>query len=318
MKNKILIGALLMIFVLAFSSSSVWAGSLTLVTNTTTAQDAISGLGNNCAITFDPNGNYSNFSATLRANASNVALNGNGANLTGTGISGSHVLTIDGVNKITIRDFNINCAGQNGIRGNNTLAVTIINCTFTNGSAAINLFGASSGFNITGNTITNMKVGNGNGISVVHHGTNGLTGVSESYITNNKISNVNFGMFIGGNFKGYITGNNISSASQYGIQFVGRQAATNGVVNVTMTNNYINSTGIGLSLSSPTFTFLNLTNNIIQGNSKCVEIGSSPSVNFANLIGINNKFWGGEGDLGDLALIASPWLDNTWNGNPYY
>lgn len=313
MKMK-LFGTILMFLVLACASSSVWAFD---VNDTASAVDKITNAVSNTEIEFDPTGNYSGFTVTAPSSAQNLTLNGNGAKLSGNGIN--HIFIIDNTVGITINNFIINCNGQNGIRGSNTVNATISDCKIKNGSAGFNLFATSHGITITNNIIKNMLVGNGNGISIVNHDTNAnLDNYEPNTITGNKIKNVVFGMFLGANFKGTIHGNKIINASEYGIQFVGRPMnnLANGVVNATITNNKIKSSNIGIAFDTHNFAYLKLDGNYVQGDNKCVELNSS--TNFTQLIVINNCFWGGFGYLGELYDEADPnWDNNTFNGTEW-
>lgn len=312
MKTKILIGSALMLLLFACASGSVFAYD---VNDTATAQSTISNATSNSVVSFDPNGNYSGFTVNVPSTAQNLTLNGNGATVSGDGIN--HIFVINNAVGFSLYNFNIIANSQNGIRGNNTVGFTMSNCTISDGSAGVNLFGASSGFTIVGNTITNMTVGNGNGISLVHHSTlSNLSSLSPSTIANNTISDVNYGMFIGGNFLGTIDNNDITDASIAGIQFAGKMASTNGKVNVTISNNFINSTGIGLDLLTPNFLYLNLnSNDAIQGDTSCVEIG--PLATFNQLLVNNNEFFGDEGDLENLFYSSEEWDNNFLNGIEY-
>lgn len=314
MKTKILMGSALMLLVFVCASSSAWAYD---VNDTATAQSTISNVGSNTVVSFDPNGNYSDFTVTVPSTAENVTLNGNGATVYGNG--NNHIFIINNAVGFSIYNFTIIANSQNGIRGNNTVGTTISNCTISDGSAGVNLFGASSDVTIVGNTITNMTVGNGNGISLVHHSSLGdLSSLSPSTIANNTISDVNFGMFIGGNFLGTIDSNIITDVSNYGIQFVGRMATTNGIVNATITGNTINSSNIGIAFDTPNYAYLNLDDNTIQGDNSAVEVGdlvNDPSPN--PVIVVNNDFFGEEGDLLTLFGFSSEWDNNTLNGTEF-
>lgn len=314
MKNKILMGSVLMLLLFACASSSAWAYD---VNDTATAQSTISNATSNAVISFDPSGNYSDFTVTVPSTAENLTLNGNGATVYGNG--NNHIFIIDNAVGFSIYNFTIIANAQNGIRGNNTVGVTISNCTIADGSAGVNLFGASSDVTIVGNTITNMTVGNGNGISLVHHSSLGdLSSLSPSTIANNTISDVNFGMFIGGNFLGTIDSNIITDVSNYGIQFVGRMATTNGIVNATITGNTINSSNIGIAFDTPNYAYLNLDDNTIQGDNSVIEVGNLVNTSTVAIpfIVVNNAFFGDEGDLSDFYELSNEvlWDGNTLNG----
>lgn len=196
----------------------------------------------------------------LTVNKNNLTFLGNGATLVG---GGSSIFTITGTNGVTIKDFiiNINNNTADGITGSNVYNCNITNNTITNGDDGINIFMHYGGLTITNNTITDMNNGR-DGISLVNHNTTiDMDTYAPTLIEGNIIDDVQYGIFLGGNFKGTITGNSIS-ATVAGMNITGKKAATNGILNATICNN--NITG-GIAIEVPNISFLELCYNIITG-----------------------------------------------------
>jgi len=301
MKYKILIGLMLMIFVFACASSSVWAYD---VNDTDTSKNAVANAVSNTEISFDPNGDYSNFNVTIPNSNSlqNLTLEGNGATLYGSG----RVFTISGTRDLTIKNFNIIVSsGGTGVDGaGNSPAVinfTLLNCNITtvggDGRDAINIYQNAEGIAIVGNNISGFTR---NGISITNHmgaATWNATTLS-TYIANNIISDVGEAIFIGGNFRGIIEGNTITGATIYGLQFVGRSGTSNMVIDATVRNNNINSDKLGLVLNGTNiYHYLKFDNNAFEGDT---SVQLSPLASFDRLEMINNQFIGEKGDLEKL------------------
>jgi len=234
------------------------------------------------------------------------------------------IFSFNNTNGFIVRNFYLDLMGTTsyGISASDCSNSVITNNTIVNGGTAINVFRTYENMTITYNTITNFTQKNGDGISIVDHteGKN-MTSWVESTIAYNTIDSVDYGIFVGGNFKGSITGNNVTNANTYGIQFVGKQDETNGVVNATITGNTLNSSNIGLALETPTYDYLYLDNNNIQGNNNVVEIGSL--VNDTTVINpfivTNNNFYGGNTTFADFYNLSDDfeWSNNYLNGVPY-
>lgn len=205
-------------------------------------------------INFAP-GNYNGVSLTI-----NKALNmiGNGANLIG---SGSSIMTISNTNGLNISGFNININSTacDGITGSSVVSCQIKNNTITNGGDAINIYSMYKDLTIDNNTITNMVSNFGDAISLVNHDLN-LETTTTSRVTNNVINNAVFGIFLGGNFNGTVSGNTITN-TQYGMNITGKHNASLGSLNANITNNVIS----GIAMEAPHIVYLNLNGNTING-----------------------------------------------------
>ena len=180
---------------------------------------------------------YTNVGLTIHGN---VTLMGNGATLIG---GGNNIFTIAGANNFTITGFNIitNSTSKAAVYGANVFNANIINNNITGGKDGINIMQTYDNVTIDGNRITGVVR---DAISLVDHRTLSDTdwiNRGKTYITNNIITGSSeYGIFIGGNFKGVICNNTITNVD-CGIEFSGKKAATNGRLNVTMCNNNISN-----------------------------------------------------------------------------
>jgi parallel beta-helix repeat protein len=196
----------------------------------------------------------------LTVNKNNLTFLGNGATLVG---GGSSIFTITGTNGVTIKDFiiNINNNTADGITGSNVYNCNITNNTIMNGDDGINIFMHYGGLIIANNTITDMNNGR-DGISLVNHNTTiDMDTYAPTLIEGNTIDDVQYGIFLGGNFKGTITNNDVTGTVA-GMNITGKRAATNGILNATICNNTINR---GIAVEVPNISFLELCYNIITG-----------------------------------------------------
>ena len=197
---------------------------------------------------------------------------GNGVTLVGTG--SSNVLTISGTTGVNITNFDINVNGlRNGITGSNVISAIIANNTIRNGGDGINIFMMYKDLTIENNTITNMSTSFGDGISLVNHDLNVET-TTTSRIRNNIIDDVDFGIFLGGNFNGTISGNSINDVSIAGMNITGKHNATLGSLNADIIfNNITNAADIGIAMETPNLVYLNLTNNNVYSDGKSLLKG---------------------------------------------
>jgi parallel beta-helix repeat protein len=177
------------------------------------------------------------------------------------------------------------------------------------------------GLTITNNTITDMNNGR-DGISLVNHNTTiDMDTYAPTLIEGNIIDDVQYGIFLGGNFKGTITGNNIS-ATVAGMNITGKRAAANGILNANITNN--NITG-GIAMESPHILFLNLSYNTIIGQVAGTVYSISISDAYGDVNGIIEQLFvtfnefkvNATQDFIDDAVLYGDWSNNTINGQPY-
>jgi hypothetical protein len=208
---------------------------------------------------------------------------GNGAVLVG---DGSHnVLTISSTTGTNITGFVVNVNGlKNGITGQYVYNCRIENNTIRNGGDAINIYKQYGSLTINNNTINNMSTSYGDGISLVNC-LNAETSTSTT-VTNNVIDDTDYGIFLGGYFKGTVTGNTLTNIGATGMNITGKNAATTGNLYANITNNDITSNGIGISMENPDVVYLNLTGNTVSSGSDSLHKGyyyyRDPSIQLIN------------------------------------
>jgi parallel beta-helix repeat protein len=251
----------------------------------------------------------------------NLFFEGNNATITAT--SDNDVFALSDVSLFSFNNFNIDLNGSqaDGISGSGTTENGIItNNVISNGAAGINIFGTYQNLTISGNVITNMLSKYGDGISLIDHTVDkDMDSWIGSTILNNTVDGSDFGIYLGGNFKGTISDNIVVNTTSYGIQFEGKHSASNGQVNATIINNYVNSSSVGLGLDTYTYLYLNIDNNTIQGDDACVEVDPSAGTKIPFIV-TNNSFFGAEGDLGALYGLSDAYIwddSNTLNGTIY-
>lgn len=249
----------LVVFLVAVSLAMGSASAATYIedpgTSSADIQSDINSASSGDIIYFNP-GAYSGISLTI-----NKALNmqGNGASITGSG--SSPVMTITGTTGLNITGFNININSNatSGIYGSSVISCKIENNNITNGGDAINIFMLYKDLTINNNRITNMVNSHGDAISLVNHDAN-LETTTTTRVTNNVIDNAIYGIFLGGNFNGTVSGNSITN-TQYGMNITGKHTASLGSLNAVISNNNVT----GISMENPNVVYLNLTgNNIYQ------------------------------------------------------
>lgn len=200
-------------------------------------------------------GTYNNISLTI-----NKALNmvGNGATILG---NGSSVFTITGANGLTINGFNINInstTGGDGITGKNVFNCVIENNDISHGDDAINIFQSYKNLTIQNNNVNNMNSGR-DGISLVNHNATNIETTTSTKILNNNLHSVSYGIFLGGNFQGTVSGNVITGTT-YGMNITGKATATQGILNANITYNTLT----GIAMECPHVQNLNLSHNTIS------------------------------------------------------
>ncbi len=206
-------------------------------------------------------GNYTDMALILK---SNVHLIG-GANVILTGTGSTHVIEVANVENFTISGFKINGNDPTGA------SVSAIHGSFaTNGVISGNtLYNAKNGININ-KKFDNLTIENNNiygitydGISLANpQGNNIFSSLVGATIRNNNISSGEYGMFIGGSFKGTISGNRITG-SDVGIQFLGKPNNSSGHLYASIYGNYISGVTTGIELFNPDVIYLNMyLNNI--------------------------------------------------------
>jgi len=220
----------------------------------TDIQNAITGATAGDTINFAP-GTYNGISLTI-----NKALNmvGNGATIIG---NGSSVFTITGATGLTINGFNINInstTGGDGITGKNVYNCVIENNAITHGDDAINIFQSYRNLTIQNNNVSDMNNGR-DGVSLVNHNATNIETSTSTRILNNNLASVGYGIFLGGNFQGTISGNTITGAN-CGMNITGKATATQGILNANITYNTIP----GISMECPQIQSLTLSHNTIN------------------------------------------------------
>ena len=201
----------------------------------------------------------------------NKALNlvGNGATLVGSGTS---ILTITGTTGWLNNGFNINInnPSADGITGQNVYSCSIQNNNITNGDDGINIYKQYGNITINNNRVTSMNDAR-DGISLVNCVSQTSTSTS---VTNNVVDGMDYGIFIGGYFRGLISNNNLTNIGTTGMTITGKNAATTGNLYANITNNYITSTGVGISMENPDVIYLNLTGNTVSSGSASLFKGT--------------------------------------------
>jgi parallel beta-helix repeat protein len=217
---------------------------------------------------------------------------GNGATLVGDG--SNNVLTISSSNGIKINGLTINVNGyKNGITGSNVINGVIENNTIINGGDAINIYMTYENLTINNNTINNMSTSYGDGISLVNHNTAlNITSYNPSTVTNNQISDVTYGIFLGGNFKGTVSDNILTDCSAIGMNITGKKAATNGILYANITNNDISNTPLGVELENPHVQYLFFDRNIIDSDTCNVSTNSYYNYPSDRIIIVTNNEFG--------------------------
>ena len=209
-------------------------------------------------------GTYNNMALTLKNNTAlvaeeNVFLLGNGVN---------HVIEVQNVENFTITGFSIDVnyvSGSNynvtGIHGSFATNGLIYGNTIYDGFDGININKKYDNLTIENNEIYAMTR---DGVSLANPQNNdNYNTIIGANIINNRIRTSNFGIFIGGTFKGNISNNNIRY-SHCGIQFLGKPYNNTGHLITNISGNSIVSVTTGIQLFNPDVIYLNVTSNEIE------------------------------------------------------
>ncbi|MBI4813420.1 MAG: right-handed parallel beta-helix repeat-containing protein [Methanobacterium sp.] len=185
-------------------------------------------------------------------------------------------------------DMNYN--DLNGISGHDVYSALIENNTLVNGDDGINIYMLYKNLTINKNTIINMTDGYADGISLVNHNNNKETDTLTT-ITNNLVDGNNVGIFLGGNFKGNISGNVLNNSQIAAMNITGKKAATAGSLNANITNNQmINAADLGISMENPNVLNLNLDDNNIESDGFSIQYNQYYRNNEIVNIGSGNTF----------------------------
>ncbi len=316
MKNITTAGLLALLIAITVLAGPVSAATLDVNTSSD-IQATIDGASPGDTINF-ANDTYNNFAVTVTKD--NLTFLGNGATLIGNSSSNTMRFTITNRYGLTIRDFilNINNAAANGIGGPGVYNTTIKNNTITNGDDAINIYQHYGGLKIIGNTI-NMNGGR-DGISLVNRNVldeTAFAALDSTIIKNNVVSGVQYGIFLGGNFKGKVIGNDVTgTVAGMNITYKPDNNPNNGKLDAIICNN--NITG-GISLESPEVLFLKLCYNTIIGQVAGTEYSIAKGLTYAKagLIYVENNDFIDSPVFDDFLLYADSWINNTLEGLPY-
>ena len=267
---------------------------------------------------FDNTTDYTNFAMVT---GNNNKFTGNGATIIG---STDNLFTVAGSNNITITGFNMQVAsGKAAIYGANVFNADITNNNISGGKDGINIMQTYDNVTISGNTITGVTR---DAISLVDHRTlsdtawddRGNTIISNNVITGKSSYGTEYGMFIGGNFKGTISGNTITGVAT-GIEFAGKKNVTNGKLSADFNNNNITGVKYGMNMFHPDVTYFNLTNcNILLSypyaiSSNYGAINTNENFNATDYIGVYNSNFRGK-ISGDFKTAAG---NNTANNTGF-
>lgn len=309
--KKIFIIAILFAVVISLSSVSAADVTVTPTNNNTVIQGIIDNANTGDNITFEP-GTYNNVKLTVNKG---INMYGYGANINGDG--SNSVFTITDSIGLVIGGFNINVNTyeKNGITGSNVQNAIIENNTIEHGGDGINIYKTYANLTIKNNTINDMQNSYGDGISLVNHNTSiNMDNWVGSTIENNKINNVVYGIFIGGNFKGTIKGNTITNASIAGMHFQGKRNESNGILIANVSYNTINNANIGINMFHPGISKLNIDYNIINAISFAIQNNSYTNKTTNGQFNVNYNYFLGEISQRIIDLIDSAYgnigLDN--------
>lgn len=256
----------IVVFLVAIAVTMGSASAATVNVNSsmsnTAIQNAITGATAGDTINFAP-GTYTGIHLTV-SKALNLV--GNGATLIGSGTS---ILTISG-SGISINSFNINInnTGADGITGQNVYNCNIQNNNITNGDDGINIFKQYGNLTINNNRITNMNDAR-DGISLVNCVSQETS--TSTTITNNVVNGMDYGIFIGGHFRGTISGNTLTNIGTTGMELTIKQGVGNLYANITYNN--VTTAGTGMSFGTNTY-YLYLHNNIISSTGDSIAKSS--------------------------------------------
>ncbi len=238
----------------------------------------------------------SNNISNTSSNGINIADTGNLTNLNNLTIGNNRIVNTTGGMYVSGSGMNISnnyidmCGRINtGISGGSAFSILIQNNTMLNGGDGINIYGLYKNLTIDSNTIMHMANHYGNGISLVNHGTNKETDTYTT-ITNNKINDTVYGIFLGGYFTGNISGNSINGSSTAGMNITGKHTVTTGSLNANITNNNItNGANLGISMENPDVEYLYLDYNNISSAGANIAYNQYYKLNGTLNIGQHNN-----------------------------
>ena len=263
MKTKNL-GIVVFLVAIAVTMGSASAATVNVDSSmsNTAIQNYITGATAGDTINFAP-GTYTGIHLTV-SKALNLV--GNGATLIGSGTS---ILTISG-SGISINSFNINInnTGADGITGQNVYNCNIQNNNITNGDDGINIFKQYGNLTINNNRVTNMNDAR-DGISLVNCVSQETS--TSTTVTNNVIDGMDYGIFIGGHFRGTISGNTLTNIGTTGMELTIKQGVGNLYANITYNN--VTTAGTGMSFGTNTY-YLYLHNNTISSTGDSIAKSS--------------------------------------------
>ena len=135
---------------------------------------------------------------------------------------------------------------------------TVINSnTLLKGSEGMNLYNQYQNLTVTNNHVSNIAGHYGDGISITNCA--GAENATTSTVANNVINNVTEGIFIGGEFNGTVSSNNVTN-TPIGMNITGKNQASQGSLNANILNNIVS----GISMECPNVIYLNLTGNTVN------------------------------------------------------
>lgn len=253
-------------------------------------------------------GTYNNFAMVT---GNNNKFTGNGATIIG---STDNLFTVAGSSNIIITGFNMQVAtGKAAVYGANVFNADITNNNITGGKDGINIMQTYDDITISGNTITGFTR---DGISLVDHRTFAdLSSKSNSVISNNVITGISsddteVGMFIGGNFKGTISGNVITNVDT-GVDFSGKKAITNGRLYVNFDNNNISDVYTGIYMNNHNVDFFNMTYCNILLDLDLFAIFATDNFNATGYIGVYHSNFIGNTTSNFVTAVGSHKWNNT-------
>ncbi|WP_394700835.1 right-handed parallel beta-helix repeat-containing protein [uncultured Methanobacterium sp.] len=182
----------------------------------------------------------------------------------------------------------------NGVDGQYVFNTLIENNTIRNIDDGININHQYQNLTIVGNIISNMtnaSHGNHDGISLVDRSLTAPT--IPTIIANNTINNTYYGIFLGSNFLGTISGNTINNSRITGMNITEKGAGPSETypLNANITGNNIINATLGISMENHNVQYLHIDNNNISiGN------GGSYSIQYNKYFLNNGNFTVGDGN----------------------
>ncbi len=252
----------------------------------TDIQDNIDSASSGSTVIFNP-GTYTGIALNLTKD--NVVYRGVNATLIGTG--SSHVFNlVNNLNNFTISGFEINVNGRySAIYGSFIFNGTIKENTLYNGTDGININRFYDNMTVEDNFIHDMYR---DGISFAHPNANSISvnNLGNTYISRNNITNCNYSIFVGGNFRGVISNNKILN-STCGIQSVGKKDGFISDIVANISGNNISGVETGIEFINMTAVSLNITSNNIQTTNYVSGYTVDYGENFSNATSESINFY---------------------------